>query len=145
MKHFRHQKKAIVKDFVTGKEYVLKSARYTKNRKECAGGCKADGRPRSHDSGEEAGYCEKLGIMQKVGVIKSYEAQKTFYLHNRECGACGSMRVDFVVTLPDGREQCREYKGNLFGKLREFHLARALFSYCYPDVEYLTVTERDLL
>jgi hypothetical protein len=60
----------------------------------------------------------------------------TYRLSDREGKSCGSMRVDFEI---------REYKGRLFATLREFHLARALFSHCYPDIEYKTVTEKDLI
>jgi hypothetical protein len=98
-----------------------------------------------HDSGEEASYCVKLGILKKCGEIRDYTTQKTFRLHDAVGKECGSMRVDFVVTKPDGKIEIREYKGALFLSLREFKLARALFSWNYPDLNYVTVTERDLV
>src|SRR3990167_10192305 len=91
----RRSKKSIIKDFKTGEEYVLSSPRYGhKRRKDCLGGCHLSGIPRWHDSGEEAQYCNKLRILQKVGEIKSYQAQVTFQLWFLDGTSAGAHRVD---------------------------------------------------
>lgn len=146
MSFYRRRKKSILIDAKTGERHVLSSPRYgRRNRKECQGGCQPERGPRKHDSCEEATYCDKLMILVRVQEIRSYRPQVTYPLQDRHGKPCGSMRVDFVVTMPDGSEEIREYKGKLFGTLREFHLLRALFSWNYPDVIYKTVTEKDLI
>lgn len=144
-KRFKHQKKSIIRDSKTGEEYVLKSARYPKRRRECLGGCQPGRGPRFHDSGEEAAYCEKLTILVRVHEIREYQTQKRFDLQDAHGNPCGWMVVDFVVTRPDGSWYCAEYKGKLFETLSDFRLKRALFSYCHPGIEYKTVTKKDLL
>lgn len=142
----RKRKKSILKDPVTGQEYTLAEPRYGhKNRKECKGGCRLSGMPRFHDSVEEAFYCNKLMILKRIGEIKDYEPQVTMGLRDFYGDHVGSVRVDFVVTLPDGKQEVHEYKGSLFESLREFRLSRALFTWNHPEIEYKTVTKKDLI
>lgn len=146
---YRHQKKSIIRDAKTGQEYTLRAPRYGVKkdfgRRQCLGGCRPALGPRTHDSVEEMHYCNKLRILKKVGEVREYQAQVTYPITDREGNSCGNMRVDFLVTMKGGGEEIHEYKGRLFETLREFRLARALFSWCYPDLIYKTVTERDLI
>lgn len=111
-----------------------------KSRKSCLGGC---GFIRKHDSGGEADYCNTLKILQMAGTIKSYEAQKQFILRDRLGDRHGYLRPDFIVTLNDGSIEIREFKDGLLTK--EWELKAALFTYCYPEIEYKVVTPRDCL
>lgn len=132
-----------------------------KQRKDCKGGCLQDdpvhckrmawvpGRGhvhiRSHDSIEEARYCDQLMLMKKAGEIRTYKAQVRYDLTDILGNSCGWMRVDFVVTRADGRIQIHEYKGKVFGTLMEYKTKKALFTWNYPDVEHVTVNKNDIV
>lgn len=109
-----------------------------RGRTDCAGGCRA-GVPRSHHSGEEADYCNTLELLQKAGEIRSYRTQVRYQLHNKEGRGAGYMCVDFEVVRADGRVEIHEYKGKNFESMPEFVRGRALFSWCYPHLQYHTI------
>lgn len=112
-----------------------------KNRQNCLGGCRGMNPdvPRSHDSREEARYCDELRLLRRAGEIRHYTSQVIYHLHDRAGRAVGWMRVDFDLVLANGRQQIREYKGKLFGTLMEYRQKKALFSWCYPKIDYVTV------
>lgn len=117
-----------------------KNPRYgRKTRRDCSGGCKEDGTPRSHDSIEESHYCDSLRLLVKAGELRSYKGQVVYHLQDRMGKPCGFMRVDFEVVRADGRIEIHEYKGKLFGTLMEYKTKKALFSWCYPAIEHITV------
>ena len=116
-----------------------------KTRRDCLGGCKEDGTPRSHDSIEEGIYCDQLYAMRKAGEIRSYKGQVVYHLKDRMGKPCGFMRVDFEVIRADGTKQIQEYKGKYFGNLMEFKTKRALFSWVYPKIEYITVGKNQVV
>jgi len=121
--------------------YTLKrKARYTSHRRRaCSGGCNPDHFSRWHDSIEEANYCDQLNLLKKCGDIQDYVGQKIYYLADRNGKACGWMKVDFVVTDANGKIAIHEYKGSLFGRLPEYRVKKALFTWCYPDIPHITV------
>lgn len=100
------------------------------------------GSPRRHDSGEEAMFCNKLNAQKEQGEILEIDAQVVFYLKDALGKPCGYCRVDFVVVLPDQTRRVYSYKGQ---RTREDDLKAALFTWNYPNIEYRTVTQRDLL
>ena len=116
-----------------------------KTRRDCLGGCKEDGTPRSHDSIEESVYCDQLYAMRKAGEIRSYKGQVVYHLKDRMGNPVGCMRVDFEVIRADGTKQIQEYKGKYFGNLMEFKTKRALFSFVYPKIEYITVGKNQVV
>jgi len=111
-----------------------------KRRKECLGGC---GFIRKHDSAGEADYCNTLKLLQRAGTIQSYAAQKIYWLRDRLGARHGYLRPDFIVTLNDGSVEIREFKDRLLTK--EWELKSALFTFCYPEIEYKVVYPKDCL
>jgi hypothetical protein len=116
-----------------------------KTRRDCYGGCKEDGKPRSHDSIEEAEYCCNLERLKKAGEILSYRGQVVYHLKDRVGKPCGFMRVDFEVIRADGTMELHEYKGKLFATLMEYRTKRALFSWCHPEITYITVQKGQIV
>ena len=128
-----------------GYNFPVKKARYGAHRRQtCRGGCSA-GKPRWHDSIEEAKYCDKLALLLKAGEIRSYKPQVVYHLQDRQGKPCGYMRVDFEVVRADGRTCIHEYKGKLFGTLMEYRTKKALFSFCYPKIEHITVQKNQII
>ena len=124
---------------------IKKKARYSRHSRQlCHGGC-SEGRQRWHDSIEEARYCDKLAILVKAGEVRSYKPQVTYHLHDRSGRPCGHMRVDFEVVRADGRVCIHEYKGSLFGTLMEYKTKKALFTWCYPETEHITVQKNQII
>jgi hypothetical protein len=122
-----------------------KMSRYgMKTRKECIGGCRLSGMGRLHDSIEEANYCDYLRMLMKSGEIETYSSQKTFYLSDPTGNKVGAHRVDFLV-IRGGKKEIHEYKGDFFSKLPEYKIKKALTKWCYPDIDYRTVTKHDIL
>lgn len=122
-----------------------KGPRYgPKNRQLCSGGCRPQG-PRWHDSVEEAMYCDRLLGYQKVGEIRSYRSQVTYYLYDKDHNACGWMRVDFEIIKADGTKVIHEYKGKLFATLPEYKTKKALFTWNYPDIPHITVRKGEII
>lgn len=127
------------------KSLFNKKPRYSvHNKQQCKGGC-SDRRPRWHHSIEESAYCNKLLLLKKAGEIRSYKTQVRYDLHDRLGTRCGWMIVDFVVVHADGKIKIHEYKGKFFGTLMEYKTKKALFSFCYPKLEYVTVMKNQLV
>ena len=113
-------------------------------RMNCRGGCQ-NGKPRWHHSKEEARYCDCLLLLKKSGEIRSYESQVRYDLRDRNGLPCGWMVVDFKVKHANGKIKIHEYKGSFFGKLMEYRTKKALFSWCYPALEYVTVGKKEIV
>ena len=113
-----------------------------KNRQQCKGGC---GFPRWHDSGEEADYCNKLMLLKKCGEIRDYSTQVKYPLKDAHGKSCGWMMVDFEVIRADGAKEIHEYKGSLFGRLPEFRIKKALFTWNYVNVNYIVVNKKTIV
>lgn len=128
-----------------------KKARYSSHsRQECAGGCKIGdlGRPqpRFHHSREEARYCDQLMFQMKDGrEVRSYKSQVRFDLQDGYGRAVGYLLVDFLVTRADGKVEIHEYKGAMLMNSPEFRHKRALFSWCYPHIQYHTVGRKQIV
>jgi len=95
--------------------------------------CTVDGH--RFDSRREADYYEQLKIEKIAGLIKSFERQVEFPLSVNGSVICRH-RVDFLVTLPDGRREVREVKGF---ETAEWNIKRKLFSALNADIEYKVV------
>lgn len=127
-----------------GRSFKRKARYSVHRRQECLGGCSERG-SRWHDSIEEAGYCDQLMFLKKGGEIRSYRPQVVYYLSDREGRACGYMKVDFEVVRADGKKEIHEYKGKLFGTLMEYRTKKALFSWCYPKIQHITVGKNQIV
>lgn len=122
-----------------GYSFMLKKARYTAHKKSyCAGGCQ-NGEPRLHDSIEESKYCDFLYALMRAGEIKGYRSQAQYDLVDCFGNCCGYMRVDFEIINTDGTKEIHEYKSKFFGDLMGYKQKKALFSWVYPDIKYITV------
>lgn len=124
-----------------GQRRTFKLSDITNHPKECVGGCMF-GEPRRHDSGEEAMFCNKLNAQMKQGEFLEIDSQVMMYLKDALGKPCGYCRVDWLVTLPDKKQRVYSYKGQ---RTREDDLKAALFTWNYPEIEYRTVTQKDLL
>lgn len=128
-----------------------KKARYTgHNRQECAGGCRlAETKrlsPRWHHSREEARYCDQLMLIVKEGRdLKSYRSQARYDLHDKTGKNVGYMMVDFEVIRMDGVLELHEYKGGHLVNTPEFRHKKALFTWCYPHIQYHVVGRNQIV
>ena len=95
----------------------------------------------SHDSCDEAEYCNKLELLCKAGHIKEYKQQVTYDLKVNGHKICGH-RVDFLVTNPDDSIEVHEFKGFA---TQLWVLKKKLFEAVYPEIPYLVKTKKDLL
>lgn len=122
-----------------------KKARYSAHsRQECRGGC-SNGLPKYHHSGEEARYCDQLALLVKGGRIRSYTGQKRYDLHDAHGKAVGYMLVDFQVIRADGILEIHEYKGAMLINSPEFRHKKALFTWCYPHIQYHVVGRKQIV
>lgn len=120
--------------------------RYTAHSpRDCRGGCNPAGKPRLHHSIEESHYCDQLAMLVKAGEYRSYRTQIKYNLSDRKGSAVGWMMVDFEVIKADGSLVVVEYKGKFFGQLMEYRQKKALFSHCYPEIEYVTVGKNQIV
>jgi len=97
----------------------------------------------THDSKEEARYCDSLFLQLKAKVIKGYDVQKTFKLEVNGHLIC-SHRVDFVVETKAGKKEVHEYKGRQFlkpGQGDVWKLKRKLFEALFPEIKYRVITK----
>lgn len=109
----------------------------------CAGGCN-DGREKTHGSGEEAAYCDTL--KRQLGrEVQRYRSQVRYDLKDRVGKRVGFMQVDFEVIRICGTLQIHEYKGKLFARSQIFLQKKALFTWCYPSIEYIVVGKREIV
>ncbi len=92
-----------------------------------------------YDSKGEAGYAQELELLLKAGEISKVERQKTFPLFGRNGGKVTTHRVDFLVTLLDGTQEVREYKG---WETDSWRIKRNLFVDNYPDIQYVVITAK---
>ena len=87
-----------------------------------------------HDSRAEAGYCDQLRLLKKAKEIKSYETQVSFPMTVNGKTIC-THRVDFVVTLPNGKKEAHEVKGFATDV---WNLKRKLFEAIY-EMPYIVI------
>jgi hypothetical protein len=89
-----------------------------------------------YDSRLEANYALILKQELKEGLITDIKEQVMFDLRGlngkRVCGH----RVDFVVTLPNGKQEAREVKGFATSI---WQLKKKLFEDNYPDIDYIVI------
>lgn len=129
----------------------IKKARYSShNRQECQGGCRLAelGRlsPRWHHSKEEARYCDQLMLIVRAKRdLKSYRSQARYDLHDKVGRAVGYMMVDFEVIRMDGVLEIHEYKGGHLVNTPEFRHKKALFTWCYPHIQYHVVGRKQIV
>lgn len=125
--------------------FFKKKARYSSHsRQACLGGCDQD-RPKWHYSREEARYCDQLALMIKAGEYKSYRGQRRYDLRDAHGKPCGYMIVDFEVVRHDNALMIIEYKGKHLMNTPEFRHKKALFSWCYPNIQYTVANKNDIV
>ena len=128
-----------------------KKPRYSShNRQECQGGCRLKelGRlsPRWHHSKEEARYCDQLMLIVRAKRdIRSYKSQVRYDLHDKVGRPVGYMMVDFEVIRMDGIREIQEYKGRHLVNTPEFRHKKALFTWCYPKIQYHVVCRNQIV
>ena len=120
------------------------------NRTCCSGGCFKGNEPygstgRWHHSREEAVYCDYLKDLKISKEIKDYRSQVRYDLKDAHGKPCGYMVVDFVVDKNDNEYSVVEYKGRFLMNSPEFRHKKALFTWCYPEVDYCVVGKGDRL
>ena len=116
---------------------VLKKAR--KKNKYNANSCRCIN-DHSHDSRDEARYCEQMHIEMKAGHYKSIDRARQFELRVNDNRIC-LHQPDWFVVYPDGSEGIVEYKGFA---TREWDIKRKLFEALYPELTYVVKTKKDL-
>jgi hypothetical protein len=96
----------------------------------------------TYDSKGEAALAWALDKMWDEGHVKRVERQVKFPLYKDDKHAFDHI-VDFVVTLKNGREEVREFKGNYEGQQAyERWLTKIrLWPSNYPGIPYYTVKE----
>ena len=97
------------------------------------------------DSKHEANYYGELMLMKKAGVIKDFERQVYFTLidgFEREVNGKTEKRqpirikVDFVVTFPEGNIEVHDPKGH---KTKEYKMKKKMFEGRYPDIPFIEI------
>lgn len=84
-------------------------------------------------------------MLVKAKEIRSYRGQVRYDIRDRMGKSCGYLLVDFEVTRADGRIEIHEYKGSGFMNSPEFRHKRALFTWCYPHIDYHTVGRKQIV
>ena len=96
-----------------------------------------------HSKGE-ARYYQQLKIEKRAGLIKDFERQVSFelfaYYGKPQTGrlrveVCRHI-VDFLITLSDGSQEVREFKGFATST---WDLKRKIFEANYPEIPYKVV------
>ncbi len=95
---------------------------------------------RRYDSKGEAGLAFGLAMELKAGLIKEIQPQKTFELRGLNGKLVARHRVDFLVTLPDGSQEVREFKGFA---TEVWRIKRELFLDNYPLIPYIVITAKN--
>lgn len=81
----------------------------------------------------EAGYCDELRFLQKVGDIARYEIQHRVEVVVKGKKICNHY-VDFLVFYPDGRAEFHETKGY---DTDVWKLKKKLTEALFPDIPYI--------
>lgn len=94
------------------------------------------------DSLAEASYYKRLKILQKAGIVKTFELQPTYIL--QDAYKRGKRKVqpitykaDFLVTYADGRQEIIDVKGM---KTPVYRMKKKMLEYRYPDLEIVEVS-----
>ncbi len=95
---------------------------------------------RRYDSKGEAGLAYELAMELKAGLLKEIQPQKTFELRGLNGKLVARHRVDFLVTLPDGSQEVREFKGFA---TEIWRIKRELFLDNYPLIPYIVITAKN--
>jgi len=92
---------------------------------------------RVYDSKGEAGLAMELDLELRAGKLLKIEPQVTFDLFAKNGQKVCTHRPDFLVTLPDGTQEVREYKGFA---TEIWRLKLKLFEDNYPHIPYWVIT-----
>ncbi len=95
---------------------------------------------RKYDSKAEAGLAKELDLELCAGLLKEIQPQKTFELRGLNGKLVARHRVDFLVTLPDGSQEVREFKGFA---TEIWRIKRELFLDNYPLIPYIVITAKN--
>ncbi len=92
------------------------------------------------DSRREADYYGQLKIEKRAKLIKDFQRQVEFDLYAWDGVSFGKRvcahRVDFLVTMPDGKKEVREVKGFATDI---WDLKRKMFEANYPHIPYKVI------
>lgn len=95
------------------------------------------------DSKKEARYYQELKLLQKGGVVKSFELQVAYVLQEGFRHKCCKRKVlpitylaDFVVHYTDGHTEVVDVKGF---RTKDYKIKKKMLLYRYPDIDFKEV------
>lgn len=91
-----------------------------------------------HDSRGEANYCNRLLADVQDRKIKDYEIQKCIRIYVAGKHICNHY-VDFLVTLNNGAQEYREYKGF---STQTWAIKKKLIDAIYPEIPYIVIKHK---